>query len=605
MLVTPMPSNMYDPFRTDRRLGRARSRLASTATDVGSTCGNVEASGSAAVAKKVSRKQTRKLPSKIHTMSANTTPVPSSVNSSAPTTSLPSPVSSPSPISSVDSLDPTLLHVRSPHQASDVSHKKVRSFFTSFASRLGPLFSLGPNSSRKSRRPVSPQKQSDPVTVKEEPMGFDENFGPMLSTRDFWLPTPDIDEHVFNGAGVKERSVTNTGVVVQPEVAIPRVVPDFNMSLMHERSSTNDSNFVPSNALPTIPDPYQVQDHGAQYLGIPHDFLRPEYSDQLLFILSQPSYTVPLVHSAVDLGDQHDLVTALQRQNQLQQRHEQLEDQVQTRPISAPDSNNGSPQHLHAHTLLRKQSLGNLRKDMIWHGKLPDRKRSHEDFALDDDQITLADARHQELRRAASAEMLMFNSARDWHPRYPASLHGLTLRASEETLIGDYPVEVSPTMPSQPVMHRGSTTSPQVTQSAPDEPLATDGDTRQAVHEHLTHLQETICDSTSSIQSQVEQLVPCVRSICNDSFAMQHAVSAHPTVDETAEWTSINTRKTYAAPITPPAKVSQPGAVFINLTEEDKEKINKAVAPSGSSKGASKLRQKSQDIIKKEKGDRQ
>ncbi|KAK9236912.1 hypothetical protein V1525DRAFT_405394 [Lipomyces kononenkoae] len=602
MLATTMPSNMLDPFRTDRRLSSGRSRPASTATYVSSNCSNDKAVARAAVAKRVSTKKTRKLPSSKTTTSASPTQVPASVNSSASTTRFPSPVSSPSPTSSVDSLDPSLLDVRSSHQPGDVSHNKVRAFFSSFASRLGPLFSLGPSTSRKSRRPASRKKQSDSVTHREASMGFNDHVRPKLSAPECWPPTPDIDEHFLNVSDATGSSVANIRMVPQLEVAIPRVprvVLDINMSLTDERTLENDSHFVPSNAPLGIPDPVQERDHGVDYVHISHDFPRPDYSDQLLFILSQPSCMEPVDHSAVDLGDQHDLVTALQDQNQRQDLHRQPEYQMQPRPNSSlPYS--WKQQHRHARLLLRKQSRANLRKEMDLQDKQPGRKRSHEDFALDDDQITLTDAQDQELRRAASAEML--SSARGWHSRYPTSVQTLTPRASDETLIDDSAVEASSSLP-HPIMHKPSTTSPSLSLSAASEPLGTSPNTRLAASEYLTHPEGTIGGGPSSIQSQAEQLAPSVRSMYNDSFAMRQAVLAGPTIGEAAA--SINATKPHT-PITPPTKASKPGAVFINLTEEDKEKINKAVAPSGSSRGSSsKFRRKSQDIIKKEKGDRQ
>ncbi|KAK9384797.1 hypothetical protein V1515DRAFT_610421 [Lipomyces mesembrius] len=583
MLATMHP-NMRDPFRTERRLGRLSSRLVSTVTDVNCSASKDDAPAATTVDKRVSRRHTRKMSSKTRTTldgsgalrSASPSPTGLGINASALTTIFPSPVSSPSPNSSVDSLDPALLHVHSPHQLGEVSHTK-KSFFSSFASRIGPLFSLGLHTSRKSRRSASPAKQSDPFTVSDDAMDYnhlDAIFSiPHWSTPDSDGPTLDVSDFMVDQG-------TNVGVIPEREVTVPRVVPVpiVNVSQSYGRTPEHDANIAPSDATVSVPVLLQRQDRAAEYFDFSHNVVQQDYSYQPLFMLAQPSYFAHHVHSAVDLGDQHDLVTVLQCQDEIRQQQEQRQQQQQQQrqmEVQAPSRKRShedfqKQQVLPGNSPLRKRSLENIRKQQIVQDRQPARKRSHEIFALDDDQVTLTDGRDHELRRVASAQTLTV--ARDLGVRRPTPLHTLTWRASEETLIGDI--------------------TPEAWRSIPTEPM----------RRHINCEDVVVSADTSPIQSPAAQppsFVPS--SMYKGSFAMQPAASGCPTFSAATAMSSVNAIYAYT-PVTLPTRKSSPGAVFINYTEEDKETINRAVARSGSK--SSKPRRKPQDGSKKEKGNR-
>ncbi|KAK9343540.1 hypothetical protein V1522DRAFT_230615 [Lipomyces starkeyi] len=604
MLATMRP-NMRDPFRTERRLGRLSSRLAPTVTDVNCTASKDDAPAATTVEKRVSRRQTRKRASNTRTTllgsgalrSASPGPTSQGINVSSPTTIFPSPVSSPSPNSSVDSLDPSLLHVHTPHQLGEVSHTKtvnVKSFFSSFASRLSPLFTLGPHTSRKSRRSASPAKQSDPVTVTGEAMDYN-HMDAMLSTPD--LLTPDSDGPMLDVSDFMVDQGTNVGVIPEREIAMPRVVPVpiVNVSVSYGSTPKQDDNIASTVSVPVL---LQRQDCAAEYFDFSHNVVQPDYSYQPLFMLAQPSYFAHHVHSAVDLGDQHELVTVLQCQDELRQQRQQQQEEMEVQQPSRKRSHEDFKQQqgLPGNAPLRKRSLGNIRKQQIVQDRQPARKRSHEIFALDDDQVTLTDGRHQELRRVASAQTLTVSQ--DLGFRRPISTQTLTWRASEETLIGDITPEPSRSMLGESTRRHASTTSPPSSPSRPQGP-STFHDLGHVVHERRTHSEEVVVSvDTSPIQSLALQPLSVVPpSLYKGSFATQPAASGCPTFSAATAMPSINAIYAYT-PVTPPARKSSPGAVFINYTEEDKETINRAVAPSGSSK-SSKARRKPQDGSKK------
>ncbi|KAK9429300.1 hypothetical protein V1505DRAFT_374371 [Lipomyces doorenjongii] len=619
MLAT-MHRNMRDPFRTERRLGRLSSRLVSTVTDVNCIASKEDAPATSTVDKRVSRRQTRKISSKTRTTlegsgalrSGSPGPAGLGIDVSAPTTIILSPVSSPSPNSSVDSLDPALLHVHSPHQLGEESHAK-KSFFSSFASRISPLFSLGPHTSRKSRRSASLAKQSDPVTVSDEAMDYN-HLDAIFSIPDW--STPESDGPTLDVSDFMVDHGTNVRVIPEREVAVPRVVsvPIVNVSLSNGRTPDHDVIVAPSDATVSIPVLLERQDRAAEYFDFSHNVVQPDYSYQPLFMLAQPSYFAHHVHSAVDLGDQHELVTVLQCQDELRQQQQQLQQQQQQQQqqrqteVQEPSRKRShedfqKQQGLPGNNLpLRKRSLGNIRKQQIVQDRQPARKRSHEIFALDDDEITLADGRHQELRRVASAQTLTV--ARDLGLCRATSSHTLTWRASEETLIGDITPEASRSMPSEPMQCHISTTSSPSSPHRLQGPSATIHDLRHVVHEGRTHSEEVVVSpDTSPIPSPALQPLSFVPpAMYKGSFAMQPAALGCPTFSTATAMPSINAIYAYT-PVTPPRRKSSPGAVFINYTEEDKETINRAVAPSGSSK-SSKPRRKSQDGSKKEKGNR-
>ncbi|KAK9485794.1 hypothetical protein V1527DRAFT_112461 [Lipomyces starkeyi] len=603
MLATMHPT-MRDPFRSERRLGRLSSQLAPTATDVNCTASKDDTPAATTVKKRVSRRQTRKRASNTRTTllgsgalrSASPGPTSQGINVSSPPTIFPSPVSSPSPNSSVESLDPSLLHVHTPHQLGEVSHTKtvnVKSFFSSFASRLSPLFTLGPHMSRKSRRSASPAKQSHPVTVKGDAMDYN-HMDAIFSNPDSDGPMLDVSDFMVDHG-------TNVGVIPEREITMPRVVPVpiVNVSVSYGRTPEHDDNIASSDATVSIPVLLQRQDCAAEYFDFTHNVVQPEYSYQPLFMHAQPSYFAHHVHSAVDLGDQHELVTVLQCQDELRQQQQEMEVQQPSRKRSHEDFQ--EQQGLPGNAPARKRSLANIRKQQIVQDRQPARKRSHEIFALDDDQVTLTDGRDQELRRVASAQTLTVSQ--DLGFRRPTSTQTLTWRASEETLIGDITPEPSRSIPGESTPLHASTTSPPSSPSRPQGPSTVD-DFGHVLHEGRTHSEEVVVGvDTSPIQSLALQPLSFVPpSIYKGSFAMQPAASECPIFSAATAMPSINAIYAYT-PVTPPTRKSSPGAVFINYTEEDKETINRAVAPSGSSK-SSKARRKSPDGSKKEKRNR-
>ncbi|KAK9243375.1 hypothetical protein V1506DRAFT_544604 [Lipomyces tetrasporus] len=576
MLAVVHP-NMRDRFRTERRLTSPRSRHTSSATDASNSASkDGAAAGRGTTAKRASTLQTRKSTKAATTspgsgarLSASPTPAILGINLSSPMKKPSPPVSVPSPTSSVESLDPALLHVSSSDQLREASHTKtanVKSFFSSFANRLGPLFS---NTSRKARRSASPAKQSSSV-IKEEAMDFNNHAEVMFSGSDTFSAR-DSDGSVPDASDFMDTHRVPVGVFPETEPTVPRVIPDIDLSMTYAKTPEYDADFGSSTLPISASVLFQRQDYAAEYIDFSPDFVQPDYSYHPVFMLEQSSYFSHHVHSAIDLGDQHELVTILQRQGELL-KQESYDEQQPLRKRSEEVLQNQLG--LHENPPLHKTvSLDEFHKQMNLHGLQSARKRSHEDFVLDDDQVTLTDARDRELRRVASAQTL--TAARDRDIRRAASSQILTTRASAETLIGD--------INSRPMDRLASATSSTSSPRCPQGPPAKTDPT------HSVHDMEAVArvdiPSVPALPTHEQPFVPAIY--------MQSVGLEYSNFDAAATMAPLHSTYSHT-PITPPARKSSPAAVFINFTEEDKETINKAVAPSGSSK-SSKSKRKSQD----------
>ncbi|KAK9320478.1 hypothetical protein V1517DRAFT_207576 [Lipomyces orientalis] len=598
-MLAVLHPNMRDPFRTERRLTSPRSRHASSENNASKPASK---DGAAAVpgttAKRASTRQTRKSATKAATtlpgsgagFSASATPAGLGANLSSPTNKPSFPVSVPSPTSSVESVDPAWLHVSSPDHTSHTKTANVKSFFSSFANRISPLFSLPSNTSRRARRSASPAKQSDSALDSH-------NHAEVMFSVSDTFSARDSDGRVPDASDFMDTHRVPVGLFLEPEAAtVPRGIPDIDLSYV--KTPEYDDNFVPSTLPISASVLLQRQDYATEYIDFSHDFVQPDYSYQSVFMLEQSSYFSHHVHSAIDLGDQHELVTVLQRQGE-PLKHESYDEQQPSRKRS----DEVFPKHLGLHEnspLPKTISLDEFHNQMNIRGLQSARKRSHEDFILDDDQVTLTDARDRELRRVASAQTL--TAARDRDIRRATSSQMLTARASAETLIGDINPESSRSSPSRPMERlasasASSTSSPRCPQGRP----AKNDDPTHIVHEVCTHMEAVARVDIPSIPALPRHPQPCVPAMYTNAFIMQPAGLEYSTFDAAATMPPLHSPYSHS-PITPPARKSSPAAVFINFTEEDKETINNAVAPSGSSK-SSKSKRKSQDS-KKEKGNR-